>query len=149
MPNIPSLPQLAKTPARKLVANTQLWLEAQRRDLPAAAVPILRTIGGQLDALAAQLDKIDEAAPAVAQVRALVGEHLPAVVSAYIAVPVPLRGQSHAGASPDAQLVTALQQISREITSVTRQLAEGALDRLAIETRFLEAKWGESAPGPD
>ena len=144
-PAAPSLAQLARAPARQIVVRAQLWLEGQRSEFPPQALPLLGHIGGQLDLLANQLDRIDEHAPAVAQVRALVAEHLPAVVTAYTAIPKPLRAEKHGDASPDEQLTAALTRISTEIDSVTRQLAEGALDQLAIETRFLDMKFGTGA----
>ncbi|MEY4159743.1 MAG: hypothetical protein RLZZ136_364, partial [Pseudomonadota bacterium] len=48
----------------------------------------------------------------------------------------------HAGASPDQQLTDSLGKISTEIDSVTRQLAEGKLDALAIQNRYLDYKYG-------
>ena len=145
---VPTPEQLTKVPARKLVGATQLWLEAQRPQLPAPALDLVGQLGGKLDLLAMQLDRLGEDAPAVAQVRALVGEHLPEVVSAYTAIPAPLRAAKQGGSTPDEQLAQSLTRIGGEIDSVTRQLAEGAIDRLAIQTRFLDMKYGEGVEGP-
>ena len=97
--------------------------------------------------LATQLDRTDDAAPALAQVRQLVGEQLPNLVKAYTDIPPSLRKEAHAGASPDEQLTESLGKISTEIDSVTRQLAEGKLDALAIQTRFLDYKYGGPSEG--
>ncbi len=139
---IPKLDDLRKAPAKTLVGNTQLWLEAQRPALPAPALNLVGQIGGQLDLLGTQLDKLDESTPAVAQVRTLVGQNLPDLVNAYTAIPQPLRGQKQGDTSPDEQLAASLGRISTEIDSVTRQLAEGSIDNLAIQTRFLDYKYG-------
>jgi hypothetical protein len=120
-----------------------LWLEAQRPALPAPALNLVGHIGGQLDGLALQLDRVDENAPAVGQVRQLVGQHLPDLINAYTAVPPALRGQVHAGTSPDEQLTQSLSRLSGELDSVTRQLAEGKLDNLAIQSRFIDYKYGD------
>ncbi|WCT76738.1 hypothetical protein [Novosphingobium humi] len=144
---VPSLEALRAAPARQLVGQTQVWLEAQRPALPAPALDLIGRIGGQLDGLALQLDRVDESAPAVGQVRQLVGEHLPSLVNAYTAVPPSLRGQAHAGSSPDQQLSESLTRLSGELDSVTRQLAEGKLDALAIQSRFIDYKYGETPEG--
>lgn len=139
---VPSLEQLRAAPAKTLVADTQVWLEAQRPALPAPALNLVGQIGGQLDQLATQLDRLDESTPAVAQVRQLVGQHLPDLVGAYTAIPPSLRSAKQGEASPDEQLAASLGKISTEIDSVTRQLAEGSIDKLAIQTRFLDYKYG-------
>lgn len=144
---VPSLETLRAAPARQLVGQTQVWLEAQRPALPAPALDLIGRIGGQLDGLALQLDRVDESAPAVGQVRQLLGEHLPSLVNAYTAVPPSLRGQAHAGSSPDQQLSESLTRLSGELDSVTRQLAEGKLDALAIQSRFIDYKYGETPEG--
>jgi hypothetical protein len=128
--------------AKQLVGRTELWLEAQRPALPAPAADMVGKIGVQLDALGLQLDGIDPAHPAAREVRGLVGETLPEMVDSYRRIPQHLRAEQRAGASPDDQLVSGLGKISDEIDRVTRQLAQGSLDDLAIKTRFLDYKYG-------
>ena len=140
---VPARETLSKGSAAGLIGNVELWLEAQRGQLPAPALDLVGQLGGKLDLLATQLDRLGEDAPAVAQVRSLVGEHLPEVVSAYTAIPTSLRAVRQAGSTPDEQLAQSLARIGAEIDSVTAQLAEGAIDRLAIQTRFLDMKYGE------
>jgi hypothetical protein len=142
---VPTIETLRSANPKALVGQTQLWLEAQRPALPAPALDLVSQIGSQLDSLATQLDRVDEQAPALAQVRQLVGEHLPNLVKSYTDIPPALRKEAHAGTSPDQQLTESLGKISGEITSVTRQLAEGQLDALAIQTRYLDYKYGEDA----
>jgi hypothetical protein len=139
---VPTLESLRSASPKALVGQTQLWLEAQRPVLPAPALDWVNRIGGQLDTLATQLDRMDDATPALMQVRTLVGEHLPNLVQTYASIPPALRKEAHAGASPDQQLTESLGKICNEIDSVTRQLAEGKLDALAIQTRYLDYKYG-------
>ena len=144
---IPSRADLnpASPDVKALVGRTELWLESQRRALPAPAVKLVDTIGLQLDSLGAQLVGLDQASPQVAEVRKLVGEHLPDMIDGYRKIPDHLRYEARAGTTPAKQFLEGLQTISTEIDSVTRQLAAGALDNLAIKTRYLEYKYGDAA----
>lgn len=140
---VPTRQQLAQGSVRTVVGKTELWLESQRRALPAPAVQLVDQIGLQLDALGVQLDRIGEDQPGVGEIRQLVGEYLPDLVSTYTAIPPHLRSQPGAGgASPDAALTASLGKISDEIESVTRQLASGTIDDLAIKARYLDYKYG-------
>ncbi len=143
---VPRRADLTKTQdARTLVARTELWLEAQRPALPAPAIRIVEDIGVQLDALGKQLDHVEASHPAAAETRKLVGELLPETVDAYGRIPAHLRREARGGSTPDEQLTESLSKISREIDQVTRQLAEGSLDELAIHTRYLDYRYGDGA----
>jgi len=153
---VPKRAELTKTQdAKKLVARTELWLEAQRPALPPPAIRIVEDIGLQLDALGKQLDHVEASHPAAAETRKLVGELLPETVDSYARIPAHLRREARAGSTPDEQVTESLTKISREIDHVTRQLAEGSLDDLAIRTRYLDYRYGEgavpslAAPSPD
>ena len=140
---VPKRADLDRGTVRQLVGRTELWLEAQRPALPPPAAALVDRIGLQLDALGVQLEGIDQTLPAAREVRQLVGEHLPEAVDAYRRIPAQLRREKRAGSSPDEQIAQSLEKISHEIDSVTRQLASGALDDLAVRTRFLDYKYGE------
>ncbi len=142
--DVPQRASLTGGDVKSLVGRTELWLEAQRPALPPPAVTLVDHIGLQLDALGQQLRGLDERLPAVAQVRKLVGADLPELVSAYANIPPHLRTEAGAGHSPDVQLTESLGKISGEIDSVTRQLASGAIDKLAIQTRYLDYKYGDA-----
>ncbi|MGX7953648.1 hypothetical protein ACWPM1_13930 [Tsuneonella sp. HG249] len=131
--------------AKQLVGRTELWLEAQRPALPAPAADMVGKIGVQLDALGLQLDGIDPHHPAAAEVRTLVGDTLPEMVDSYRRIPQQLRTEQRGGVTPDDQLTSGLGKISSEIDRVTRQLAEGSLDDLAVKTRYLDYKYGDEA----
>jgi len=149
---LPSRVDLTRTQdARQLVARTELWLEQQRPALPAPAVKLVEDIGVQLDALGAQLAHVDPLHPAAGETRKLVGEVLPEMIDSYRKIPAHLRTEERGGSTPDRQLVDSLGKISREIDSVTRQLAEGSLDDLAIRNRYLDYRYGdaEALPSPE
>lgn len=144
---MPTLANINSGDVGSLVGRTELWLEGQRKALPPPAVKLVDHIGLQLDALGLQLKEVDPAHPAVAEVRKLVGEHLPQVVDGYRKIPEHLRYEEHAGTTPNRQFMDSLGLISGEIDSVTRQLASGAIDDLAIKTRFLDYKYGGAIDG--
>lgn len=139
---VPKRSELNRGDVRQLVGRTELWLEHQRPALPPPAITLVDKIGVQLDALGMQLEHVDQHHPATAEVRKLVGEHLPEMVDSYRKIPHHLRQETRSGSSPDEQLAESLGKISEEIDSVTRQLAEGSLDDLAIRTRFLDYRYG-------
>jgi hypothetical protein len=151
---IPKRSDLNTGDVRQMVARTELWLESQRPALPPPAVTLVDQIGVQLDALGLQLESIEPLHPAAVETRKLVGETLPGMIDAYRKIPAHLRKEERAGGTPDGQLVESLGKISKEIDSVTRQLADGALDDLAIRTRYLDYRYGAegepaSLPAPD
>ncbi|WP_126173427.1 hypothetical protein [Altericroceibacterium xinjiangense] len=138
----PRREDLNRGDVRQMVGRTELWLEHQRPALPPPAVQIVDTIGVQLDALGLQLEGVDPVHPAAIETRKLVGETLPGMIDAYRKIPPHLRKEERVGSTPERQIVESLGKISQEIDEVTRQLADGALDDLAIRTRFLEYKYG-------
>ncbi len=143
----PTIDNLAQGDVRTMVGRTEMWLEGQRRALPPPAVKLVNTIGLQLDSLGIQLKDVDPLHPAIAGVRKLVGEDLPGVVDGYRKIPEHLRYEDRAGTNPSKQLMESLGLISSEIDSVTRQLASGAIDNLAIRTRYLDYKYGAGMEG--
>ncbi|WP_408589709.1 hypothetical protein [Novosphingobium sp.] len=141
---VPDLRALNSGDVRTMVGRTELWLEAQRPALPAPAVRLVDRIGVQLDGLGVQLEGLDPAEPAVAEVRKLVGEHLPGMVASYRRIPAHLRNEQRGGRSADQQLADALGKVSGEIDEISRQLAAGDLDALAVRGRYLDYKYGDA-----
>ena len=138
----PPQARLNEGDARTMVARTELWLENQRPALPAPAIEIVDRLGVQLDALGLQLEGAGEQ-PATLEVRKLVGEHLPDMISTYRRIPAHLRREPRAdGRTPDEQLADGLDKISGEIDQITRQLAAGDLDNLQVRGRYLDYKYG-------
>ena len=138
----PKRAELKQGSPQAMVANTELWLEAQRPALPAPAVQVVDQLGVQLDALGLQLETIDAAHPAMNEVRELVGEYIPETIENYQKIPQHLRAEQHTGKSADERLTDSLGKLSGEIDRVTRRLAEGAMDDLAIKDRYLEYRYG-------
>lgn len=145
---VPSLPSLNSGDVRTMVGRTELWLEAQRPALPAPAVRLVDQIGVQLDGLGLQLEGIDQSEPAVAEVRKLVGEHLPGMVESWRKIPPHLRREERGGRNADEQLCDGLGKISAEIDAITRQLAAGDLDALAVRGRYLDYRYGNGLEEP-
>ena len=139
----PRRESLNKGNVQDMVGRTELWLESQRPALPAPAAAIVSDMGVQLDALGLQLQGVDQNHPKAREVRSLVGEQLPEMIDSYRKIPAHLRTEKRAGATPDEQLTDSLGKISGEIDSITRQLAEGSLDDLAIKHRYLDYKFGQ------
>lgn len=141
-PKPPKRAELGQGNPQQMVARTELWLEAQRPALPAPAVQLVDQLGVQLDALGLQLETVDANHPAAREVRELVGEYIPETIENYRKVPQHMRGESHVGKTADQRLTDSLGKISNEVDRVTRRLAEGALDDLAIKDRYLEYRYG-------
>ena len=139
----PKRESLNKGTVKDMVGRTELWLENQRPALPAPAAKIVSDMGVQLDALGLQLQGVDQNHPKAREVRSLIGEQLPEMIDSYRKIPAHLRAEKRAGTTPDQQLTDSLGKISGEIDSITRQLAEGSLDDLAIKHRYLDYKFGE------
>lgn len=142
---VPKRADLNKGDVRQMVARTELWLESQTPALPPPAASIVSDMGVQLDALGLQLETVEQEHPAAREVRKLVGEHLPEMIDSYRRIPAGMRNEKRGGRTPDEQLTDGLSKISSEIDSVTRQLADGALDDLAIKQRYLDYRYGEGS----
>lgn len=137
----PRQADLPKADLKQLAGRTEIWLEAQRPALPAPARQLVDGIGVQLDLLAPQLQTLDAATPAAANIRKLVGEDLPELVAGYQRIPAGLRGEAHAGRTPDETLIGGLKMLEREIGDAARNLAAGEIDKLATRERYLQLKY--------
>jgi hypothetical protein len=141
---VPDLGAINRGDVRATVGRTQLWLEAQRPALPPPASRQLDAIGLRLDALGTQLAGIDPGEPAVGDVRRLIGEHLPGMVASYTRIPAHLRDEQRSGKTADQQLTEGLSRITDEIDALSRKLAEGDIDALATEARYLDYRYGNA-----
>jgi hypothetical protein len=146
---LPTMPvvkreKLGQADLKTLPLQTEIWLESQRRSLPAPAVRLIDSIGHKLETLAPQLQGVDPNEPAAFEIRRLLADHLPELVTGYQSIPEPLRRQERNGRVPERQLLEGLQVIDREIGTMTENLAAGNLDKLATHNRFLELKYQEA-----
>lgn len=135
---------LAKAPLAALPLQTEIWLDTQRKALPAPAVTLADSIGAKLEILAPQLERLGEQEPAAQEIRKLLADHLPELVTGYQSIPAPLRREERNGRMPEQQLVEGLGVIDAEITRMSETLASGDLDKLAVQNRFLELKYREA-----
>lgn len=136
--------KLAQADLKALPLQTEIWLENQRRSLPAPAERLVDSIGNRLEILAPQLQGLNQDEPAAFEIRRLLADHLPELVTGYQSIPEPLRRRDHNGRVPERQLVEGLEVIDREIGEMTENLAAGNLDKLATHNRFLELKYQEA-----
>ncbi|EQB09234.1 hypothetical protein L288_06225 [Sphingobium quisquiliarum P25] len=135
---------LQQTPLGALPLQTEIWLENQRKALPAPAATLVDSIGVKLEALAPQLERLGDREPAAQEVRKLLADHLPELVTGYQSIPQSLRREERNGRVPEQQLVEGLGVIDAELARMSETLASGDLDRLAVQNRFLEMKYQEA-----
>ncbi|PBN45051.1 hypothetical protein [Sphingobium sp. D43FB] len=135
---------LAQTPLTALPLQTEIWLENQRKALPAPAITLVDSIGIKLETLAPQLERLDPQDPAAQDVRRLLSDHLPELVTGYQSIPQPMRREERNGRVPEQQLIDGLGVIDAEIARMSEQLASGDLNKLATQNRFLELKYQEA-----
>jgi hypothetical protein len=135
---------LARTPLTALPLQTEVWLENQRKALPAPAATLADSIGVKLETLAPQLERLGEQDPAAQEIRKLLADHLPELVSGYQSIPQPLRREERNGRVPEQQLIDGLGVIDAELARMSETLASGDLDKLAVQNRFLELKYQEA-----
>ena len=136
--------KLADSALTALPLKTEIWLENQRKALPAPAVTLVDSIGVKLETLAPQLERLGEQDPAAHEIRRLLADHLPELVTGYQSIPAPLRREERNGRVPEKQLIEGLSVIDAEIGRMSEQLASGDLDKLATQNRFLELKYQEA-----
>lgn len=127
---VPATDDLTRGSLADVVLHAEMWLETRRSGLPPAAARQVDAIGVQLDSLGLQLDHAQPGPHADAEVRRLVGEHLPGIVGSYTAAP--------RQPSDEAVMVDSLARIGIEIDTITRQLATGSLDDLVLKARALD-----------
>ena len=132
---------LPKSPIKALPNQTARWLDQQRAMLPAPAQRLSDGIGLKLEALAPQLQMLNENEPAAAEIRRLIADELPELVRGYGRVPEALRRANTNGMIPEKQLVDGLSVVDSELTRMSEQLARGDLEKLATQGKYLELKY--------
>lgn len=134
-----------------LTSSTEAWLEAQRSLLPADPQRQVDRLGAMLEGIEPQLATLDPQTPAALEFRALLSEHLPAVVDSYLRIPEGQRRTPDAGgATPEAHLSNGLAIIAREVDSLAAGIARGDADALAVRGRYLETRYsGAGEAGVD
>jgi hypothetical protein len=145
-PEPPKLPRLTAGSVPEgialLPARTGDWLDQERERLPSAAQPKLDAISDHLDALQPQMAALPADSPSTHEVRRLLGEELPQLISGWHKVPTALRSQPlYGGASPERQLVEGLDIIDKQLSRLHEQLAKDDLHALATHQRYLDLKY--------
>ena len=135
---------LAATPLPALPLQTEIWLDNQRKALPPPALTLADSIGVKLETLAPQLERLTDQEPAAQEIRKLLSDHLPELVTGYESIPAPLRREERNGRIPERQLVEGLTVIDTELARISETLASGDIDKLAVQNRFLELKYQEA-----
>ena len=135
---------LAAAPLTALPLQTEIWLDNQRKALPAPAVTLADSIGVKLETLGPQLERLSEREPAAQEIRKLLSDHLPELVTGYESIPASLRREERNGRVPEQQLVEGLTVIDGELARISETLASGDIDKLAVQNRFLELKYQEA-----
>jgi hypothetical protein len=145
-PEPPKLPQLTAGPNAPgiglLPAQTGEWLDQERERLPSGAQAKLDELSDHLDALTPQVAALPADSPSTQEVRRLLGEELPQLISGWHKVPTALRTQPlYGGASPERQLIEGLEIIDKQLTRLHEQLAKDDLHALATHQRYLDLKY--------
>jgi hypothetical protein len=138
---MPDAAVLPTTALAQLPLKTETWLASQRAMLPAPAQTLSDGIGLKLEALAPQLQALNENEPAAAEIRRLIADELPELVRGYGRVPEALRRANTDGIIPEKQLVDGLSVVDSELTRMSEQLARGDLEKLATQGKYLELKY--------
>jgi hypothetical protein len=143
-PRAPGREALAEAALPDLAEHTVVWLAAQRRGMPQAALHLTDAMSRRFDDLAPRLDRLDPRSPAAASIRKLVAVELPSLVESWRAVPISARRAPHAdGRTPDDHLVNGLQLIDSELARANTLLQQSTLDEIAVQGRYLELKYTE------
>jgi hypothetical protein len=140
-----SIEALAQSDLPLLPERTAVWLQAQRAALPPPAVRLVDAIGLKLETLGPQLGALDPREPAAFEVRKLLSQELPDLIQGYAKVPEGFRKQDRDGVVPDQQLTEALRIVDEELGRMSADLANGDLNKLATQGRYLELKYRDEA----
>ena len=127
------LPQLAD--------RTSQYLGQQRLMLPAPAQTLSDSIAARLSALNPQLQRLEDKSIEAVELRRLVAEDLPGLISSYGRVPVAMRRENRNGRVAETELIEGMQLLDGEIDQLARQLASGDMDRLSSQKRYLEMRY--------
>lgn len=144
-----SVPDLrADAPASVLPAATDVWLDRQRRNLPALAAPQVDAISARLATLDVQLARVPEGDPVAQDLSRLLGKHLPELVERYTRIPSEQRARTIEadGRSLDATLVEGLKVVEEELARASDALAASDRDAVRIQGKFLEARYKDGDP---
>ena len=130
-------------PPAVLPAATEVWLDRQRRNLPALAAPQVDAISARLATLEPQLARVPAGDPVAQDLSRLLSKHLPELVERYTRIPSDQRARTIEadGRSLDATLVEGLKAVETELARASESLAAADRDAVRIQGKFLEARY--------
>ena len=139
----------ADVPPAVLPAATDVWLDRQRRNLPALAAPQVDAISARLATLESQLAQVPAGDPVAQDLSRLLSRHLPELVERYTRVPAEQRSRTieSDGRSLDATLVEGLKVVEEELARASDTLASADRDAVRIQGKFLEARYKDGDAG--
>lgn len=139
--------RLADVSPAALPAQTDIWLTAQRRDLPMLAAPQVDAISARLATLETQLAAVPAADPVAQDVGRLLGRHLPELVERYTRVPAEQRRRTLEadGKTLETTLVDGLKVVEAELARASDKLSAADRDALVYQGKFLENRYKDEA----
>lgn len=136
-----AIDRIAQGALPDIADKTDRWLAQQRRALPAPAQQLADQIGARIANLRPQLATIEAASPEAHELRRLMGEELPDLVTKYGSVPGHLRKEDRNGRVPEQELVDGMRLLDAEIDGIARTLGAADMDRLSSQKRYLELRY--------
>lgn len=131
-----------------IVDKTDRWLSQQRAALPAPAQTLSDQLGARIAALQPQLATIDEGSHEARELRRLMGDELPDLVTKYRQVPKHLQREERNGRVPEQELVEGLRVLDQQIADVSRNMGVAQMDQLSSQKRYLELRYqDDETPG--
>jgi hypothetical protein len=138
---------IGRAPAlSQIAARADEFLYQQRRALPAPAQDMTDLIAQRLASMGPQLEALNPDAPEAYELRRLIGEELPELVTKYRAVPPHLRREDRNGRVPEDELVEGLRLLDGKIDTMQRDIAAADMDRLSSHKRYLELRYSGDEP---
>lgn len=136
-----AIDRIAQGALPDIADKTDRWLAQQRRALPAPAQQLADQIGARIANLRPQLATIEAASPEAHELKRLMGEELPDLVTKYGSVPGHLRKEDRNGRVPEQELVDGMRLLDAEIDGIARTLGAADMDRLSSQKRYLELRY--------
>lgn len=133
--------QISEGKLVQVADRTDRWLAQQRPGLPAPAQTLADSISARLFAMRGQIDTLESNSAPGQELRRMMGEELPELVSSYLRVPTEMRRTERNGRVAEQDLVQGLKLLDSEIDEMARALAAGDMDRLSSQKRYLEMRY--------
>ena len=135
------LDTIAQGPLPAIADKTDRWLSQQRLALPAPAQSLSDQIGARIAHLRPQLATINEQSLEAMELRRLIGEELPDLVTKYTAVPKNLRREDRNGRVPEDELIAGMRLLDTQIDGISRTIGAAEMDKLSSQKRYLELRY--------